>query len=80
MPVLSNLWKKQILLRFNLSKVQNKQGSLRFNLYKCWNKHVRFTFDIENEVKIEASFRLRFDIVAITTMVFGTDCDQDRIT
>ncbi len=23
--------------------------------------------DIENEVKIEASFRLRFDIVAITT-------------
>jgi hypothetical protein len=26
-----------------------------------------FRFDIENEAKIEASFRLRFDIVAITT-------------
>jgi len=25
-----------------------------------------FRFDIENKVKIEASFRLRFDIVAIT--------------
>jgi hypothetical protein len=26
-----------------------------------------FHFDIENEAKIEASFRLRFDIVDITT-------------
>ncbi len=26
-----------------------------------------FRFDIKNETKIEASFHLRFDIVAITT-------------
>jgi hypothetical protein len=39
-----------------------------------------FRFNIENEVKIEALFRLRFDIVAITSIHFDVHIPKIEIS
>ncbi len=54
-----------VFFRLDLDYFWNKPSSLRSNFSNLWNKQTSLRF--ENEVKIEASFRLRFDIVAITS-------------
>ncbi len=47
-----------------------------YSLYRAvknslWGTEGSFCFDIKNEAKIEPSFRLRFDIIAITNPLHG---------